>query len=600
MQANTLHFDDSLNITCYTCKHKHNGGYKFPCEHEYCPKCFHQLLFNKCIHNITDSPTITITCSCDNSNASKISLEEIYNVLSKSINDNTIIPLDPEQCLEHIAQPSSLFCKTCNKNICIECSTSEHKDHKYSDKKIFSEQFHSYLRNLPLNSKTFNAFTLRYNDITSNFQNKVETLYKETINRFDLIISNLNELKSNFTKVIKERAGRGVLILKIIKMFYANFYINYEQNEKINDIFTLRYLRNISHEFTKFSFEMDSYILEELNQIKTKCESIKTSKDYFTMNASYTEIAKVFVKEQKLKWHKKEITSIIKLNDGRLVTGGGDFSIRFWELKGDVFENTTSIEEFTGFVMALYQLNDKRIISSSRQNNNTRIWNQSNGKYSCDITLSEHTDDVTCMIQLADDRLVTGSRDSHICIWVPSKKLFQCKEHLIEHQSGVYSLLELSGNQIASGSDDKTIRIWEGKDTGFVCVQILGGHLKRVKALTKLSGDSARFVSGGDDCTMKIWEQDQKGLYMNVFSIEAHHSSVLCLQMLSDSRLISTSKDRSMRIWQVNGNKLSLKEKLKEHTSSVYGVVELDDGRLVSCSGDGHVVIWKNGNMHED
>ena len=114
MQANTLHFDDSLNITCYTCKHKHNGGYKFPCEHEYCPKCFHQLLFNKCIHNIPDSPTITITCSCDNSNASKISLEEIYNVLSKSINDNTIIPLDPEQCLEHIAQPSSLFCKTCN------------------------------------------------------------------------------------------------------------------------------------------------------------------------------------------------------------------------------------------------------------------------------------------------------------------------------------------------------------------------------------------------------------------------------------------------------------------------------------------------------
>ena len=239
MQTNSLHFNDSLNLTCFICKRKHNGGYKFPCEHEYCTKCFQQLLFNKCIHKITDSTMINITCSCDNSTASKISLEEIYNVLSKSINHEVIIPLENEQCLEHIAQPSSLFCKTCNKDICIECSTSEHKEHKFSDKKVFSEQFHSYLQNLPLHAKTLDAFTLQYNDITSKFQSKVETLYKETINRIDSIISNLNEVKSRFTKVIKERAGRGVLILKIIKMFYANFYINYEHPQYMQFIAVL-------------------------------------------------------------------------------------------------------------------------------------------------------------------------------------------------------------------------------------------------------------------------------------------------------------------------------------------------------------------------
>ena len=542
---------------------------------------------------------ISIACSCDNSIASKISLEEIYNVLSKSVS-HEVIPLENEQCLEHIAQPSSLFCKTCNKDICTECSTSEHKEHKVSSKQVFSEQFRLYLRNLPLRAKSLEAFTSQYNDIASKFQSKVEMAYKETMSRIDSVVSTLNELKQHFTKMMKERVGRGVFILKIIKMFYANYYLNYEQHEKIQDIFTLRYLTNISHEFTEFSFEMDSPILDELNQIKMKCESIKKSDAHFKMSAEYKETAKAFTKEQRLKWHKKEITAIIKLDDGRLVTGGGDYSIRFWELKGDVFENTASIDEFTGFVMALYQLNDKRIISSSKDNNNTRIWNQSNGKYSCDITLSEHTKYVTCMIQLADNRLVTGSKDSHICIWTPSKRLFQCKEHLKEHQDGVYSLLELSGNQIASGSDDKTIRIWEGKDAGFACVQILGGHSKRVKALTKLGGESGRFVSGSDDCSMKIWEQDQKGLYTNIFSIDAHHSGILFLQVLSDSRVLSASKDKSIRIWQLAGNKLVLKEKLKEHKGMVFKVVELDDGRLASCSADGSVILWKNGNMHED
>ena len=229
--------------------------------------------------------------------------------------------------------------------------------------------------------------------------------------------------------------------------------------------------------------------------------------------------------------------------------------------------------------MALYQLNDKRILSTARDNNNTRIWDDSSGKYTCEITLSEHTQYVTSMIQLHDNRLVTASRDCHICIWEPNKKLFQCKKHLKEHVNGVYSLVELSDTQIASGSDDKTIKIWQTKGDGFECVQTLIQHKRRVKALTKLKGDNGRFISGGEDHMIIMWER-KGNKYDCLFMLPtAHQKGITFLMMLKDERLLSGRKDKTIRIWQVGEKELILKEQLQGHNHVVYGVSELDDGR---------------------
>jgi WD40 repeat protein len=298
----------------------------------------------------------------------------------------------------------------------------------------------------------------------------------------------------------------------------------------------------------------------------------------------------------KIRWTYKEVTAIIKLQDGGFVTGGADYTIRFWELKGDVYENTATIKEYTGFVMGLYQLKDKRIISTERDSNNTRIWDNASGEYKCSITLKEHTQYVTSLIQLADEKLITASKDSHICIWEKSKELFTCKMHLTEHQNGVYALVELDGNKIASGGDDKTIKIWEGNNDFFSCVQILGGHTQRVKTLAKFIDESGRFVSGGDDCFIKVWEPDKGGSYRNIISIEAHHKTIMFLTILNDARILSASKDKSIRIWQIVGNELTRKEVLKGHSHVVFGAIELDEGKLASCGGD-TIIIWKKGSM---
>lgn len=598
MQSSSALFQEKLKLDCYICKRKRTGGYKLNCDHTYCIQCFQHLLFIKCIRNVKDSPSINIECSCG-STASFISLEEIFNFLVKN-NQQDQSQIDNEKCQFHPSQPPHLFCKTCNKDICVDCSKTEHKEHKYTEKKIYAEQFHNYLKSIPLRYSNLDQFVSNFNDLARKFKGEVEESFKLTCENIDLLIKNLTDLKVELAKMIKERLSRGVLLMKIIKILYVNYYMNLANKDKITDIFTLRYLRDISYEFVDFKLEMNSSISDGINSITSKSKELKTTTDSFLkIFVDYQEPARTFTQEQTLLGHKKEVTALIKLQDGRILTGGGDYSIRFWELKDNIFENTITIEEFTGFVMALYQLNDKRILSTARDNNNTRIWDDSSGKYTCEITLSEHTQYVTSMIQLHDNRLVTASRDCHICIWEPNKKLFQCKKHLKEHANGVYSLVELSDTQIASGSDDKTIKIWQAKGDGFECVQTLMQHKRRVKALTKLKGDNGRFISGGEDHMIIMWER-KGNRYDCLFMLPtAHQKGITFLMMLKDERLLSGGKDKTIRIWQVGEKELILKEQLQGHNHVVYGVSELDDGRLASCGGDNSIIIWKSGAMHE-
>jgi WD40 repeat protein len=597
MSATSNLFEAKRKLDCNICKHQRTGGYKLKCGHDYCMKCFQHLLFTKCIHNIKDLDLIKIECSCCDSKSSFIPLEEVYDFLVKNV-QYEILPLEDERCNDHPTQLTTSFCKTCETEICDECKTSSnHQSHEVCNKHMICGQINNDLKNIPLRYKNLDHFLTHFNDITKKFKEEVEISCKTTISSIDLLIKELNDLKINFAKMIKERLARGVLLMKIIKLFYANYYMNFENKTKISDVFTLRYLRNIHYEFADLKIEMEKFITEEINDIIKKSNELKDkTKCFLKIQVDYQETAGFFTQETKLDGHNKEVTAIIKLQDGGFVTGGADYTIRFWELKGDVYENTATIKEYTGFVMGLYQLKDKRIISTERDSNNTRIWDNASGEYKCSITLKEHTQYVTSLIQLADEKLITASKDSHICIWEKSKELFTCKMHLTEHQNGVYALVELDGNKIASGGDDKTIKIWEGNNDFFSCVQILGGHTQRVKTLAKFIDESGRFVSGGDDCFIKVWEPDKGGSYRNIISIEAHHKTIMFLTILNDARILSASKDKSIRIWQIVGNELTRKEVLKGHSHVVFGAIELDEGKLASCGGD-TIIIWKKGSM---
>ena len=118
--------------------------------------------------------------------------------------------------------------------------------------------------------------------------------------------------------------------------------------------------------------------------------------------------------KKKLHVHTGWVWSLAILNDGRLVSGSEDKSIRLWDLE------TTSSRVFTGHedgVLSLTILADGQIASASKDRT-IRIWDPASGN---SIVFEGHLGYVWALVALRDGRFVSGSADKTILIWDPNK-----------------------------------------------------------------------------------------------------------------------------------------------------------------------------------
>src|SRR6185503_10030529 len=79
------------------------------------------------------------------------------------------------------------------------------------------------------------------------------------------------------------------------------------------------------------------------------------------------------------------------------------------------------------------------------------------------------------------------------------------------------------------------------------------------------------------------------------YTLQKHTDIVTCLALLNDGRIISGSKDYTLKIWRLseqspfdNTNDVTL----VGHTDVVLSVAVLPDGRVASGSRNGCVKIW--------
>ena len=105
-------------------------------------------------------------------------------------------------------------------------------------------------------------------------------------------------------------------------------------------------------------------------------------------------------------------------------------------------------------------------------------------------------------------------------------------------------------------------------------------------------------MSGSDDQYFKIWEE-KEDKWECISSILAHHYGITCIIQLFDGRLVTASKDKTIRVLVNSPKGYIKKEVLRDHAHIVFSIIQLNDGRLASVGGDNQVIIWKGGNMTE-
>jgi hypothetical protein len=141
--------------------------------------------------------------------------------------------------------------------------------------------------------------------------------------------------------------------------------------------------------------------------------------------------------------------------------------------------------------------------------------------------------------------------------------------------SGILSLCSLDGERILIGAVKGTICIWdrcinEGEDSQ--------AHEDAVNSVCTTS--NGKIVSGSKDKTVRIWD----GVVPTVY--QGHEGPVTSVCTTSDDKIVSGSEDRTVRIW---GDQLVI---CQGHEGPVTSVCATTNGKIVSGSEDGTVRIW--------
>jgi hypothetical protein len=114
----------------------------------------------------------------------------------------------------------------------------------------------------------------------------------------------------------------------------------------------------------------------------------------------------------------------------------------------------------------------------------------------------------------------------------------------------------------------------------------LEGHGGPVNALALLS--NGRLLSGSKNKTIKLWDV-AKGQRLK--TLEGHGGAVLALALLPDGKLLSGGReDRKIKLWDVKQG-LCLKT-LMGHGGAVLALALLPDGRLLSGAEDKTIKLW--------
>ena len=152
-------------------------------------------------------------------------------------------------------------------------------------------------------------------------------------------------------------------------------------------------------------------------------------------------------------------------NNNYLCSGSADLTVRIWD-----WENNKCLYVLKGhekWVKCLLEL-DNGIIVTGSDDKSIKLWkNEINIK-----TIEEHTNSVRTFCQINSKYFASGSFDCTIKIWEINS--WVCVQTLVGHDSNVICIISLKYNNkngninysrnptlIASCSNDKTLKIWE-------------------------------------------------------------------------------------------------------------------------------------------
>jgi len=189
------------------------------------------------------------------------------------------------------------------------------------------------------------------------------------------------------------------------------------------------------------------------------------------------------------------------------------------------------------------------------------------------------------------EHLVSASQDGKLLIWNTRTGL---KKYAISLQSSWVMATDYSpsGRYVASGGLDNMVSIYEVKMDEAISrdtpVELMG-HEGYVASCTFL--DDSRILSTSGDSTIVLWDIEKRAVNIKFAD---HHADVMSASLLGDSRslFVSGSTDTNVKLWDIRVGSEAVKN-FQGHDSDINSVKAFRNGTsFVSGSDDSTCMLW--------
>ena len=459
--------------SCNYCQKSYSNLEIFSCNHKICAICLFRRIF---ILNITElngsSDALKIKCAkCETGVLSK-NLDELCDLstkkssIFKEINEGVSTNNNNEsnKCQEHHIFKDNL-CLDCRENLCIKCKTNpknQHYSHNIMSNDKVSRMLKAEIMNIPLKFKTKELFEHNWNIICKKIKDSSQETFNETTNKIEELTKALSEFKKEYEQKYKNELTKIVKTLKVLKLFYFDYYFEKDEAEKGRDIDSLRYVNSINSELLNLEMTKDVTFCQKINDAKIILDNLKSNSNInFTTKFIYAKLKTNYNFEyEKKAAHDKFISSVFELKDDKLLTTSFDYSMKIWEEKESILNSIKTISKRCGCIISALQIDNDRILTSNNTNNAIYMWapNPSEG-FILEQSLTLHSKFVICMAKLKNGNLITSGMDNLLIVWQKRDGGFYEEKESIQEEYPIKKIVALTGDKFGYTGDDGVLKI---------------------------------------------------------------------------------------------------------------------------------------------
>jgi len=300
------------------------------------------------------------------------------------------------------------------------------------------------------------------------------------------------------------------------------------------------------------------------------------------MNVSNKNYIKNLSNNLSIKAHNNMITSLIKLNDGRLASSAFDDFIK-------IYQKFKFIEEIkikeNAHILFINQFSNNIFVSCIM--NGTLKFYKFEGKNLINFQIHNSKNSIISKIkELKNKKLISVSDSFEILIWELNKNENYFIEFILKDEDEIWDFLEIRFNIIVVDiCDQNIINFWDlnqkQKIKTIDSIEIFGNYGNKFSLLNEnilLYGSDSIYVI--DLINFNI---------INNFSTDFYSNSLLVL----NNNIFSVHNNGNIYQWKFENNKLIIvNEIIKAHQNKILNIIQYNKNFLITSDSQGLIKLW--------